>query len=140
LMADEPSQSHFNDLGDIAEWIRQNHPQALLYVNSAPDNGIREQYVADLVTKVKPDAFMYDNYPFQTSGTDLNSHFDTLTFWRNKGQQYGVPYMATIQSFAEGSIRLPSESELRMLLFSYLTAGYKGVAYFAYYTPSEAVT
>ena len=135
MLSDEPGEGSFGFLGQIADWIRLTYPQTLIYVDHF--GGVGDQYIANLMATVKPDVLMSNTFsggPITSSGLQVNKFFSDLTRLRNRGRQYDLPYFAHVQSFVEGNLRLPSESELRMMMFSYLTAGYKGMSYFSYYS------
>lgn len=128
---DEPKIEVMNDLGVIADWIRQTYPQLMIFTTAGW--GPTAQYIDTMMTKVRPDVLAYDIYPIRNGQPfDLDEHFQYLTLVRDKGKQYGVPAYAWLQSFADSDRRMPSESELRLLTYSYLAAGYKGLGYFRF--------
>ena len=95
------------------------------------------QYVDDAINIIQPDVLCYDYYPFGYGDLDYGSmYFYMLMTVRQKALDANIPYWAFIQSYQRtGSTqnrRLPSESDLRMQLFTMLTAGYKGLLYFTY--------
>lgn len=146
MITDEPEIEHFADLGDIAAWVRQTYPATLVYVNALPVGSVDDPdaYVDQLVATIQPDVLMHDQYPVMPGGLDRNQHFANVTHYRNKGIEHDLPNFAYIQSFQfapeHGDNRLPSESQLRTMLFSYLAAGYKGFAYFKFGNTSTALS
>jgi hypothetical protein len=135
MLSDEPGESSFPFLGQVADWIRANYPETLIYVDHF--SGAGSSYISNLMATVKPDILMSNTFsggPVTASGLDVNHLFSALTGLRNEGLLYDVPYFAHVPSFVEGSLQLPSESELRTFMFSHLAAGYQGMAYFSYYS------
>lgn len=135
-LADEPPIEAMDNLGVIAQWVRQAHPQMMIFVTAGW--GPTDEYIDTLMTTIRPDVLMYDIYPvLNGQAFDLDYHFEYLMRVRRKAAQYGVPCYAWLQSFADSERRLPSESELRMLAYSYLAAGYKGLGYYKYAAASS---
>jgi hypothetical protein len=128
---DEPAVEVMDDLGVIADWVRATYPDLMIFVTAGW--GPTAQYIDTLMTQVQPDALMYDIYPIlHNQAFDLDYHFENLALIRAKGQQYNVPTIAWLQAFNDSVRRTPSESELRLLAYSYLASGYKGLGYFRY--------
>jgi len=132
LLHDEPEQTIFPQLAEVADYLRQTYPDMLVYTNSRGADPWAP-YLDDLVETIQPDLLMYDNYPFRDNGKTRDSFFEDLMAHRAKGLEADVPYWAFIQAFRDDDRRLPSESDLRMHVYTHLTAGYTGVAYFAYH-------
>jgi hypothetical protein len=147
MIGDEPSQTHFQGYRDVADFLLQNDPSALRYVNACSSDGdstlywgdntnpsyTYAQYLEDLVTTIKPDVLMYDAYPFRNNGTTHESIlFSSLLQVRSAALSHNIPYWTWMQSFADDARRLSSESDLRMQMFSHLTAGYTGFGYWTY--------
>lgn len=155
MIGDEPSQTHFQQYRAVADYLLQNDPAALRYVNvlsSDADSTLlwgdntnpsytHAQYLNDIITTVQPDVLMYDVYPFWNGGITLESQlFSDLMQVRSVALSHGIPYWAWIQGFADDARRLPSESDLRMQLFSHLAAGYTGFSYWSYSIYSDYQT
>ncbi|MCC6422891.1 MAG: hypothetical protein IT447_05385 [Phycisphaerales bacterium] len=130
-LVDEPAIESMDNLGLVADWIRQTYPKMM--ISATAGWGLTNQYIDKMMTTVRPDVLMYDVYPIlNNQPMDRNIHFDYLTWMRDKGKQYNVPIYAWLQSFEDSERRLPSESELRMEAFSFLAAGFKGLGYYRY--------
>lgn len=128
---DEPAVEVMDDLGVIANWIRQTYPDLAIMVTAGW--GLTPEYVGELMTKVKPDVLMYDVYPIvHDQAFDLDYHFKHLSEMRSLGQQYDVPLYAWVQALSDHTRRMPSESEVRLHAYSYLASGHKGLGYFRY--------
>ncbi len=146
LLQDEPGRSDMPGIGQAAAWIRQQYPETLVYGNAFPSyastqqllgtdsvpNYSWEQYLDDFITMINPDVMMYDHYPFRSDGTTGDTYFRDLMTIRAKALDANIPYWTFIQSWQDGNSRLPSESDLRMQVFSSLAAGFSGIAYFTY--------
>jgi hypothetical protein len=147
MVGDEPLQTHFQNYKAVADYLALNDPSALRYINACSADGdsalwwgdntnpsyTYTQYLEDLVTTIKPDVLMYDAYPFRKDGTTHeNILFSSLLQVRSIALSHNLPYWTWIQSFADDARRLSSESDMRMQMFSHLTAGYTGFNYWTY--------
>lgn len=149
LVWDEPQRTVMPIAGEICRWLRENFPETLVYTNGLPQGARRpskyygeeppggqypyEQYVRDLITIVQPDAVGFDIYPFKENGHTSNT-FPTVAITRKVALEAGIPYWAIVQSHQDNKrgYRMPSESDVRMQVFSLLTYGYTGITYFTY--------
>jgi hypothetical protein len=146
LLHDEPSRLQMPGIGSAAAWIRQNHPGMPVYGNAFPSYATATQlygdgsnpsygwpeYLDDFLAIIEPDVLMYDYYPFESDGDTKDTYWSDLMTIRSKALGANVPYWAFVQAWASAYARLPSESDLRMQIYSYLAAGYSGLAYFTY--------
>jgi hypothetical protein len=146
MIGDEPSRAEMESYALTLKYVKSQDPNVLTYVNAFPIYASQaqlrgdssgtpyayDQYVRDIMDIVKPDVLMYDYYPFHGGTTDYNGYFYNMKVIRDEALARDVPYWAWAQSWGGGGARLPSESELRMQLFSHLTAGYTGVGYWTY--------
>jgi hypothetical protein len=98
-----------------------------------------DTFVDDYMNVVRPDILMFDTYPF-TDGPDEftdeylrdRSYYRGLEIIRTAAMRANVPYWVYIQSFDGGGTYLPSESDLRMQVFSSLAYGFTGIGYFVF--------
>jgi len=135
LISDEPPIETMPSLGVVADWIRANHPRMMIFATVG--YGPTSEYVDEMMATIRPDVLLYDIYPvLKGQAFDMDYHFEYLMFIRAKAAQYDVPAYAWLQSFEDTLRRLPSESELRLLAYSYLAAGYKGLGYYRYTSAS----
>ena len=148
LVKDEPQRLAMPGLAEIMEWLRNSYPDNLVYSNAFPAGGVSskyygaepdapysyEQYLEDFVNILKPDVLMFDIYPFRGGGVSA-AYFKNLENVRSQALKSGIPYWSFVQSWQGGKTSLPSESELRMQIFSSLAYGYTGFAYFTYSPP-----
>jgi hypothetical protein len=162
LLWDEPKLPEFADLGKIAAWLRETHPELLVYSNLNPIPAVgdprfapgraglkedgNESYpysyedsIQDYLKIVQPDLLMTDIYPFwhpdklDPSNYLLQKYFLNLAQIREAALAADIPYWMFVQSYEDkGRCRYPSDSELRMQVFSTLAFGFTGIAYFTY--------
>jgi|GEM_PF-3279415 len=135
---DEPGGKQLPGIAKVVDWLKSNRPNSMAYMTVAnPDAKFLDQYM----TTVKPDALMYDMYPFYVGAravahgpADIHEYITMLMLYRSKSLQYRVPLFSWMQTFESDAEqwRVASESELRMMAFSTLTAGAKGLGYFCY--------
>lgn len=142
LIRDELPPSEIASAKQVADYIRSVSDDALIIVglgSSTPAN------VDQVIQGVKPDAVIHGFYPFSgaTSATDqwYGGGLTDVALIRERAIHYDLPYFAFVQSFDDSTAssnppafrrRLPSESELRAELFTKLSAGVKGMAYFVF--------
>ncbi len=130
LITDEPEESALRGLGQISRWLRRNRPNSLVYINVGNTS---EGYLENVMKEIQPDVLMYDAYCFNVGGGTLTDlYFSKLMALRSKAKQYGVPLFSWMQAYQADNARLPSESDLRMQIFSSLAVGCKGIMYFLY--------
>lgn len=143
-VSDEPQFSQNPDLAAgitrAIAWLKIHRPKCLLSVNVSDSSS---DYL-NKVLKAKPDVLFYDAYPFVDEG---NTYWDKFSEWyssqlmnyRSKAMEYKVPYMAWTAAhegvkMSSGAywIQQPSESEVRMNVFTNLAIGAKGIAWYQY--------
>ena len=167
LLWDEPKLNEMADLGKIAAWLREAHPNLLIYTNLNPippsgDHrfapgraGLREEgnesypysyhdSIMDCLKIVQPDVLMTDIYPFWSPDTLdpqkylQNKYYLNLNLIRRAALDAKIPYWMFVQAYEDvGRCRLPSESDLRMQVYSTLAFGFTGIAYYTYDTVEE---
>ena len=148
LVWDEPNRSQMFIAARTIKWLKETHPDALVYScafpmgataeryygGPVPEGGYSyEDYLRDFATIMDPDVVLFNAYPFREDG-GTNNLFPTLMTARKVGQERDAPYWAFVQSYADErrGYRMPSESDVRMQVFMHLTSGYTGIAYFTY--------
>jgi len=130
---DEPQVEQMSDWARYLDLLRAAYPEKLIYCNAFPGSGSGyRDYIDQFARLVRGDVLMVDIYPFDTSGGTSSSYFENLTDVRAAAQRYGRPYWLYVQAYETEGRRLPSESDLRMQVFSALAYGYTGIAYFTY--------
>jgi len=98
-----------------------------------------DDFLDDLARIIKPDVLMADVYPFWVPAKlDPKWYLKEKYFWmlaalRKAGLKHGLPYWIFVQAYeSTGRCRYPSESDLRMQVYSSLAFGFTGIAYFTY--------
>ncbi|MCC7352088.1 MAG: hypothetical protein IT446_16125 [Phycisphaerales bacterium] len=159
---DEPKLPEMSDIGKIVAWLKQAHPNLLVYSNLNPIPNVGdprycswraglpvegyEQYpysyddsIHDYLKIVQPDLLMTDIYPFwspQELDPEqylLQKYFLNLTLIRQAALEANIPYWMFVQAYQDqGRCRMPSESDLRMQVYSTLAYGFTGIAYYTY--------
>lgn len=139
MLQDEPVTSdEIAAVGQSAQWMRDNHPELMLYATVGRGDGLSNAFLQEVITVIKPDALMFDWYPFRDDGTtDTNRWFADVTAMRRNALQAGIPYWGWLQSLTYEFRRTPSESDTRYNGYTLLTAGYSGLGYFTYDTNSK---
>lgn len=146
VINDEPKLTQMRATQEILDWLRQEFPDRLAYSNAYPIGATGPKYsgdadrdysygdyIRDYARIVRPDVLMFDIYPFSAGGGRVSDHyFFNLSLVRDVALKARIPYWAFIQSYETTDRRLPSESDLRMQLFSNLTYGFTGFSYFTY--------
>ena len=145
---DEPTENDFHALGVVADWMRANTPDALIY-NNISYRDINSSFLDKYLNTVKPDMLMTDTYPYykpsKSSWYPENPDWFKIAMTvRNTALAHGIPYFTWLEAFqgkpgdssTAGTLpfffRLPSESEMRAEAFTALTMGYKGLAWFGF--------
>jgi len=98
-----------------------------------------EDYLSDIATITRPDVLMLDIYPFnELPESDPewiyhNRYFFVMSTLREVALREEMPYWVFVQTYGkEGYTRVPSESDLRMQVYSSLAFGVTGISYFTY--------
>ena len=148
IVWDEPNRPDMLVAAQAIRRLKEAYPDTLVYSNAFP-RGARleryyggelpaagysyEQYLRDFGTIMDPDVVMYDAYIFREGGATTNP-FPTLVTARKVAQELAKPYWSFVQSHSDPrrGYRMPSESDLRMQVFTHLTSGYTGIGYFTY--------
>ncbi|MEN6405381.1 MAG: PEP-CTERM sorting domain-containing protein [Thermoguttaceae bacterium] len=151
-ICDEPTSDKYAGVGEVGTWLKSQSQfsNMLVYANivgpytgSSSGEAAGDAAVQAYIDAVQPDVLMYDYYPFRTTHSGVaspNMFYDGLMGFRRMGLANNLPYFAFLQSFLkEGSTyRYPSDSENRLNVYAYLTAGYKGLSYFRYSAGSDS--
>ncbi len=148
MVGDEPQRIQMEQLSQVIKSFHQKYPDLLTYSNAFPIGNTSEgyyggpppnsvytwgQYLRDFVNILHPDVLMFDIYPFIGTGTS-GQYFAGLESIRAVAMEAEIPYWTFVQAYEDSAskMRLPSESDLRMQVFSSLAYGFTGIAYFTY--------
>jgi len=162
LLWDEPYRQQFPKIAEAAAWFRKTFPGALVFSNLYPNSGMAgkyyggkwlgpdkyevpprpwtyDDYVEEYIETVRPDVLMFDVYPFKQPPEAVAEeyihrvYFANMESIRRAALRAKLPYWIFVQSMEiKGWAYFPSESDLRMQVFSSLAYGFTGIAYFLY--------
>ena len=103
-----------------------------------------DDFLDDFARIIKPDVLMADVYPFwvpeklDPKWYLKNKYFLMLSALRKAGLKHHLPYWIWVQAYeSKGRCRYPSESDVRMQVYSSLAFGFTGIAYFMYDWPHD---
>ena len=99
-----------------------------------------DDHLDNLATIVQSDVLMANIYPFWNPKRGYypdrymrDQYFFMLQALRKAGLKHNRPYWIFVQAYEDpGRCRLPSESDLRMEVYSALAFGFTGISYFLY--------
>lgn len=145
LRRDEPwGVQMIQEVGNDIHWIRQNFPDVIVFTNIAPftheatpgsiNYNPQDPIPSNFMEILNPDVFMSDFIgPLWEpgGGTNLAGWIRYLRDHRQLALDHNLPYYTYVGTHGVLN-RLPSESDLRMVLFSALTYGYSGFNYLSY--------
>ena len=125
------------------KFLKSHYPEYLIFTNA---NGVTDNHPLDdptyfqrFVDTIGPDVLMSDRYPLYTNGTtDFGYYFDMLAEMRKVALVNNLPLWVWVQSetkvpeYVAINGRLPSETDLRMMIFSAMSFGFTGFNYLSY--------
>jgi hypothetical protein len=143
LLRDEMPLSEAAGFKQVSDYIRSIDDDAMILLGLAASS---PEYVDQAITAAQPDAVIHGFYPYVAGDSLLQDYWyrgglSDVALIRDRALFYDVPYFAYVQSFDDQQAsanppeyrrRMPSESELRAELFTKLSAGVKGFAYFVF--------
>src|SRR5690606_24110074 len=117
--------------GEVIEWLQERYPEKLIFSNMGNIDHADEfaPRLESYLEHSNPDILMFDWYPFrlekEATEEKLRRFYSDLWLLRAKGLETGIPYWVFIQAWEATATdaaaeRLPSESDLRMQVFSAL--------------------
>ncbi len=145
FITDEPSAAAFPGLGKLVEYLRARDSAHLAYINLFPTYATNEQlgnrgdtvsayeaHLKQFIETVKPALISYDHYQFSTSG-DSGQYFLNLALIRRASQGAGLPFLNIVQAATwTPSMRVPTDNEMRYLVYTTLAYGAQGISYYVY--------
>ena len=143
-LADEPRQDQFQTLAKWNDAVAASSPQELRYINLPPNienpkdlsATSYEDYLKEYIARFRPNLLSYDNYMLMSSGNFQDYYFRNLEIMRALALANGIPFWNTVLSNAHKHYIEPSETSLRLQLFSSLAYGAKGICWFTYFAPA----
>jgi hypothetical protein len=160
MVVDEPGVVSFDNLGNLNKNYRELLPDHAFYINMLPNyastnqlvNGAAggainddsityERYMREYITKVDPEFYSYDFYPFVglDYGQMRSGYFDQMALVRTLSNEYEIPFWTFIQasSWSPTRLRVPNQTEIYWQVSTSIAMGAKGIQYFMYYTSME---
>jgi len=142
VAGDEPSKPEaVAQIASVSAWTREKHPDVLVFANLSIAEFDHDAYIA----QCKPDVFSYDEYPLLRDGRLAETYLYNLAWGRQTASRHNLPYWMFVQAFGREhskpgyAYRIPGESDLRFLVFTFLAHGGSGVYYFMYYGWPESM-
>ena len=142
MAGDEPGTTQdVIEIADMADWVRQTYPGRPVFANlSLPE--IDHHF---LVAEVQPDIFSFDHYPLQRDGQTQSHYLYNVNWGRQTAMQHALPFWMYLQAFGREesnpsyAYRIPDQSDLRFLVFSFLAHGGTGIMLYNYYGDTESM-
>lgn len=140
LVNDEPPFEEMQITGKLCDMLRRNYRDKLIFSNLGGDPNYAE-HIQHFLKLVRPDVLMFDRYPFSPTVDGIDEpekYFRSIGEIRQAALKAHLPYWAFVQSVDRSGpsfkFAFPyySESDVRMQVFTYLTYGFSGLAYFTY--------
>ncbi|MFH1614534.1 MAG: LamG domain-containing protein [Planctomycetota bacterium] len=150
LITDEPTHAELGTTQQKIEYLKSTQPHLLsvlplwgwvagiyLWGDDSNPSYTYEQYLDDFIGTCDPDVVMFNQYACRSTGEPFRySWFKNVDIVARKSQAAGKSYWNYVQAFDRSTggnnYRLPSESELRLLAYTTLAYGYKGIVYYTY--------
>ena len=143
-LQDEPDTKRFAALNAAYQELRQRDPDHDIYINLLPDYASPEQlgapdyeaYVEQFLDEFHPYWLGFDYYSlFEDDAPLRKTYWQNLAVVREAALRHGVYFQYCTLAVGHLPYRCPSEDDLFFEVFSGLTYGAKGIAYFCYLTP-----
>jgi hypothetical protein len=145
FITDEPNAASFPALGKLVAYLRERDPAHLAYINLFPTYANNDQlgnkgdtvtayreHLRQYVDIVKPGLISYDHYQFSVKG-DNDGYFLNLALIRRAALDAGLPFLNIVQACTwTGSMRAPTDDEVRYLVYTSLAYGAQGISYYVY--------
>jgi hypothetical protein len=146
FLEDEPSAKDFHRWARLVAYLRQRDPAHVPYINlfgnyaAAKHLGlspftldIYRDYIDKFAAEVKPSILSYDHYEFLKK-SDPAYFYLNLEQIRGSALRQKIPFMNIIQACEwDRTWRMPNAQELRMMVYTSLAYGARGIAYFHYW-------
>ena len=150
FITDEPTATNFPALGKLVAYLRELDPAHLAYINLFPTYASNDQlgnkgdtvtayreHLQQFVDMVKPGLISYDHYQFSVTG-DNEGYFLNLAMIRRAAQDASLPFLNIVQAATwSPSMRVPTDDEVRYLVYTTLAYGAQGISYYVYCCPGH---
>lgn len=146
FLRDEPNASEFDSMGEYVKEFMRQMPDKEVYTNLFPDYakpqklgvGTYEEYFDQYISKVPSKMYGFDYYGLGKDAKYLRpGYYTNYDFVRARALENRKPYMAITAAGGVGTIKQPTETELRWEVWSSIAMGSKGISYFTYWTPDS---
>lgn len=134
----DEATTNLSSLGALLEHVRgMVDSDTIIYSNAMPSSNMSTwpSYIHDFRVDVSPDVLMFDVYPFRDNAL-VSYYFHALKIVRDEALAGEIPYWLWLQAFGfiptYSSIYEPSESDMRLNIFSAMAFGYSGFCYWTY--------
>ena len=140
FLYDEPERHNISLIVKTAEHILQIDRRKFIWMNFYVEKDF--SIARTVLNKLIPSAISMDFYPFEVSKNRMNEYYCYIDWFRTLSLEYDVPFWTFVQS-AEwfdriGDKRLPNSGELRLLVYTNLAYGAKGLWYYTYVSPRHS--
>jgi hypothetical protein len=150
FITDEPTATNFPALGKLVAYLSERDPAHLAYINLFPTYASNDQlgnkgdtvtayreHLQQFVDMVKPSLISYDHYQFSVTG-DNEGYFLNLAMIRRAAQDASLPFLNIVQAATwSPSMRVPTDDEVRYLVYTTLAYGAQGISYYVYCCPGH---
>ena len=154
---DEPPATKFAALAQVRQWLLARDPAHGTWLNLLPTYANNKQLGVDgpILTAYRehvkrfgevyqPDFYSYDHYQFSNGGDGLN-YFLNLAIIRENAVARGIPFINGVQACtwvpgelaSPSSPRIPTQDEMRYLVYTTLANGAQGIYYYVFSYPKH---
>lgn len=154
-LVDEPHANSYLGWKKLIAYIKERDPNHFAYINLFPmyanpsflsilahskmkKNTVNDynNYLKLFVDEAKLELISYDHYHFFKENRDGKQYFQNLALIKAAADNANVPFINILQACTiEPNWRLPNEDELRMLAYTTMTYGARGISWFLYWGP-----
>ena len=125
----------------VVAGLRARDPRHPAFVSVFPDYAPIPDYAGylrDYMRRVRPEALVYDYYPFLADGSDRTGFFANLGSIRRAAFESRAPFWLFAQLTQLPGLRRASESEKRWQAMQALAYGARGLMFFTYWSSVSA--
>ncbi|MBN2292030.1 MAG: hypothetical protein JXM70_06365 [Pirellulales bacterium] len=132
------SEAQLGVSADAAQRAKVGYPQNFAGVGTSNKTVLAyREHLKKFIEIVKPDLISYDHYHFMKQ-SDGSQYFLNLALIRDAAIEASKPFVNIIQACTiEKSWRLPNPAETRLLVFTTMAYGGRGISYFTYWGPER---
>jgi len=143
---DEPNTGKNKRITTIMNYLKENDPMHVGFINMLPNYASKEQlgspdytsYLENYLSTVKPSHLAFDHYTIRADGTMGSGYFQNLESCRDAAVAHDLPLITTIASMRFDIFADPDEAQLRWQIYTSIVYGAKGIMYFEFFVPTFA--